>query len=471
MKQVTDVFGKVRDFVVKNKAFFISFLVLFGTYFTWWLAFFPGPMTSDSFDEWSQALTFKFTNASPYIYALVMSSLRVFGNTPAAMGLLQVLLFSLIIAIFINYAHKKGVSVWVLALTIMFFAVWPQFGIYNVTIWKDVMYSIFTLALGLSVFVYIIDKDKRNNYLLGLIAISSALVALFRFNGIIFLLVPAVIFLIFKVADVKKATILFFSTMAVYVFVAVVLFNALGVVKAPAMADGFMIKTIGGIYHLHNPNLDSFERKSFEALQPESDWKSLYNCTSQNAIVINVMKREKTGSQSPAIDPNPVEEANFHKAFYSAVLKNPQGYILDRLCQANNMLGFGSRNNFPYEDSIIWASWQPKVVEDSKAPIVKNLLEKDLQITDNVVWSRETKFVYDIFWSAWPMVIVLLIGLGISVWKKLPGLSIYVLFILFNLGTIMALAPAVDYRYIYFVYVCTPFVLALYFLEIKARKS
>jgi len=368
------------------------------------------------------------------------------------------------------YAWTRGINKKIVIFTGAFFIIWPQFGIYTVTIWKDVMYSILTLLLGFVVYLYVVDESKRNSRVVfSLIVVASALVASFRFNGLIFLFIPSLFLLLLKKMNWKRALSLFVGTIGLYLFISTILLNILNVRVVPAMMDSYMIKAIGGIYSLNQPNLSGEEEAAFLNLQPEKDWVELYDCESQNELVINVMKRKKTNSYSLGIEPNPVKEAAFHRAFYSALLKNPQGYIKDRLCLADNMLGYGSRNNFTYVAGITRAEWHPLVEERPKLPYVKQVLKNYLGWTMDVNWSLETKLRYDIFWATWPMLAVSLSAFAFSVLRKYPGLGVYSLFILINLGTILAISPAVDYRYVYFVYVCAPFIPILFLIEKNAR--
>jgi hypothetical protein len=457
---------KIKELLLGNKSFFLTFGILFVTYTTWWLAFFPGIMTSDSFDQWLGAITFKFSNGSPYLYALIMSLLRVFDNTPAPMGMLQLLLFSVIIALFINYARKKGINIIVIFLTVIFFVIWPQFGIYNVTIWKDVMYSVVTLGLGLMSFVYVSDQKVRDKpWSLYCIVIFSALVALFRFNGIIFLFVPSILFLILRTIDYKKAAKMTVLTVLLYALFANLLLGILGVRQAPAMADGLMVKAVGGIYSLKNPNLSEFERMSFEALDTETDWKKYYSCYSVNALIIDIMKDNGSDPYSPYLSPDPVVNANWHKAFWSAMLKNPLGYLKDRACQADNLLGIRKVNNFRYADKIYRSDWQPLVVEDSKLPAARDWLREYL------IWSVDGKHQSDIFWGTWLLLIFNLVAIVWSMFKRMPGLFTFTAFTLANLLLVGMSVPAIDYRYVYFVAVCTPFIPILYLIEKSISKN
>ncbi len=456
--------SKVQKFLLLNKAFIGTFMALFSVYFLWWWAFFPGIMTSDSFDQWQEVLTSHFKNASPYIYAYTMSLLRVFHNSPAPMAMFQILLFVTIISLFINYAAKKRVNGFLLLLTVAFFAVWPQFGIYSVSIWKDVMYSISTLAMGLLIAVFFADdKLKDSKVLLVSLAVAAAMVALFRHNGLPFIVLPTLALVVFRRLDQKKAGQLLGVTLLVYFFFSSFLFNVLGVQKVPAMKDGLMIKNIGGIYHLKNPDLTPAERQIFEKMTTENEWKSLYNCTSINALVYSVMRHQNTGSYSPRLVKSDADNKAWNEAFISASLRNPMGFITDRACQANNMLGITQMNNFRYTDANSRGSWHPVVNYDSLNPSLRT------ELRNYLAWSGLTQHRSYVFWATWPMVIVNLAAIFWALKKRLPGLGVYSIFILINLAIVMAVAPAIDYRYIYFVYVCTPFVPVVYLLERKQK--
>jgi len=461
---VETISSKIKNLFLLNKTFWGSFLVLFSTYFVWWWAFFPGIMTSDSYDQWQEVITFHFKNASPYIYAFIMSILRVFHDSPAPMAMFQILLFTTAISLFINYASKKGVSKFLLMVTVLFFAVWPQFGIYNVSIWKDIMYSIMTLIMGLLFVLYFLDdKAKESRWLLVSLAAATAFVALFRHNGLPFLLLPSLALAVFRTVNIKKALTLFVLTLLVYFSFSSVLFNILKVQSVPAMKDGLMIKNIGGIYHLANPNLTVQERQIFEKMSTEKEWKTYYDCTSINAMVHSVMRHEGTGSYSPRLVKSDKDNAAWQAAFVSASLRNPMGFITDRACQANNMLGILTMNNFRYADTSVRGAWHPVVNYDSKNPGLRETLREYLR------WTAETQRKSYIFWATWPMVIINLGAIAVALRKKLKGLGLYSLFILINLAIVMAVAPAIDYRYIYFVYVCTPFIPIIYLLETKRR--
>lgn len=461
----TELFQKMTSFVIRNKVFFISFAVLFAVYLVWWMAFYPAVMTSDSFEMWAEVLKFHFKNSNPFSYGLIMFLVTRIFPSPSMMALFQLTLFSAIVSYFTNYAWKRKVEPYILVLFLALFIVWPQFGVYNVTIWKDVMYAITSLAAGLMTFYFMMKREEGwGKYDLLLLSIVLAMPSLFRFNGFFFLFVPVVLLFILRVINIKKAFLILAGTLVTFFLITTVLANLIKVQQVPAMSEGLMIKAIGGVYHV-NANLTPFEKKSFEAFMPESDWRRLYDCQSANILVQRVMKLHHTNSYSPRLDPNVEEDNNFRSAFLSATLKNPQGIIYDRACLANNLLGVMKVNNFRYSDSIIRGYWQPMIKEASLWPQAKEFLKKYM------VWTTATKHRSDVFWATWPPLIALAFAGVYVIWKKLPGTILFILLILLNVSVVIALVPAIDYRYVYFVYVCTPFVPILYFIESRQKTT
>lgn len=456
---------KVTNFINKYLFLIFSFLVLVGSYIRWWLAFYPALMTADSFSHWQEATTMKLTNASPYLYSLLIAFLKVFYNSPASVSLFQLILFSVIIAGSLYYFYRKGINKYLLLGILAVYALWPQFGIYNVTVWKDVLYSFISLVLGLSVYLLFIEEKLRNNYPY-LVALSfiSALLPLLRFNGLPFVLLPAVALLFLKTLTLKRATFVLIVSVVVYLFFNNVLFGLLDVKPAPLMFEGLTMKTVGGIYHLKNPNLSEFEKKSFSYLHTESDWKSMYSCQSVNTLFYSAASSKNFTIYDKGISPDQNIVNNWHKSVATATVKNPLGYINDRLCQSVYL--FGVRTNpFKYvlENSVV--TWTPSIETNSKSPILKN------DLTNLLAWTQSSRLNNYIFWATWPLVLACFVVLVFAVMKKLWGTSTYILFMFVNLATTAMVVPAIDYRYVYFFYVCFPLLPAIYLLEKNKQLS
>lgn len=419
-------------------------------------------MSPDSMDQWREATELKFTNASPYLYALIMATLRIIHDSPSSMALFQILLITTAISLFINYCYKKGVNKFWLALIVVFYGASPQFGVYNVTIWKDVLYSDIVLFLSIVTFLFIVDKTKQTRLFLVLIALFSALAFLFRYNGIIFLFVPSLILFFTKRINLKTGLKLLSLTLMIYLFFGIFMANLLKVKPIYIAIEGITIKTVGSMYHMGNANLSDFERESFKKINSEADWANYYDCTSVNELFFDIARDKKIGIFSPAIDPNKSVVENWHKAFISALIKNPNSYIYDRACQTAYLLGVRP-NTYRFTNDISKVPWNPIVIPESKFPAAKTFFNKYLN------YSISGNLKAFVFWATWPALLFDLLAFIYALRKKALGTIIYISFIFVNTITAAVLVPAVDYRYVYFVYLCTPLIPALLLIEASVK--
>lgn len=121
-------------------------LLLTGTFAL--LLFFPGPMTSDSLDQWHQAGTGQFVDAHPLLYSLVMVAARSFSAGPAAVAMLQLVLLTAACAWLIA-ALQRATSAprWAAWLAAGIVALHPFVWLVSITLWKDVPYATCVVAL------------------------------------------------------------------------------------------------------------------------------------------------------------------------------------------------------------------------------------------------------------------------------------------------------------------------------------
>lgn len=151
----------------------------------WLLVFWPGLMSPDSIDQWSQSLSSVFNDWHPAIYAIIMRILNRIWETPAVIGLLQILCLSLVTSWGLHALWKVGVPKKVCWAMSALFAVIPLNALFSITLWKDIPYGISLFALFLMVLQIVLsDGDwlKSWKQKTGL-AVASAGVMLFRHNG------------------------------------------------------------------------------------------------------------------------------------------------------------------------------------------------------------------------------------------------------------------------------------------------
>ncbi|MCL9662829.1 DUF6020 family protein [Paenibacillus hunanensis] len=134
-----------------KKWFWIYFASIFMVYFISYLAMFPGNMTPDSLVQWNQKTFWQFTDHHPIYSTLYVAVLTAFWNSPGAVSLFQVIVFSACISIILCKFNKMGISPRINLCIALLYAISPLNLLMVNTLWKDVPY-----ALSILFFVFIL---------------------------------------------------------------------------------------------------------------------------------------------------------------------------------------------------------------------------------------------------------------------------------------------------------------------------
>ena len=150
------------------------------------LVFWPGVLSNDSFDLWGQAYSGDFNDWQSAFYAIILSFLIEIIYSPAFILVLQILFFSIIVALGLGKLYKIGVSKIVLWLISFLFAVSPLNNMQVITLWKDIPYAVFFLWLTIIMLeIFYTDGNwiqRRKNILL--LAVVAFSISIFRQNGV-----------------------------------------------------------------------------------------------------------------------------------------------------------------------------------------------------------------------------------------------------------------------------------------------
>jgi hypothetical protein len=150
----------------------------------WLLATFPGLLSSDSTDQWNQALTARFNDAHPVFHTFLIRMLSRLWETPAAIAVAQILTLGALVSWGCASLQQAGVprlAVWVTALGM---GLTPVNGTLINTVWKDIPFSLGVLALGILLFRALeLPNETRRGRFWGLLVGVSIVVMLTRHNG------------------------------------------------------------------------------------------------------------------------------------------------------------------------------------------------------------------------------------------------------------------------------------------------
>jgi hypothetical protein len=149
------------------------------------LAFFPGFLSGDSISQWRQMQTGAYVNWQPPFHTMTNWLITRIWYSPAAVCILQIVIMSSVLGWGLSVLRRLGSPAWLTWVTTIFLAISPANGIYAITLWKDILFSAFVVALTLLILHIVNSKgkwlEKRINAVV--LGVILTLVALFRQNG------------------------------------------------------------------------------------------------------------------------------------------------------------------------------------------------------------------------------------------------------------------------------------------------
>lgn len=175
-----------RKKVISKKIKYNSgiFLTMFGLMTIVLLSFYPGIITVDGKNQWEQILTGNIINNHPYFSTFFWSLLAKIWKEPTCLMVFQIGLISAIWTYICSELRtEKNFTKQILYTIVICFI--PIIFIYTITAWKDIIYSYMLILLALMFYVGIKKDFKYSIKNLIIISICLTGIALYRYNGII----------------------------------------------------------------------------------------------------------------------------------------------------------------------------------------------------------------------------------------------------------------------------------------------
>lgn len=175
-----------------------SFFILWGIIMLAWLPYFlkycPAIITPDSLNQIYQTQGINIlTNHHPvfhtFLIGIALNIGKLIGNYNVGVAIFtvfQMLALSAIFAFTLYTMSKKNINNGIKIGTFIFFAFYPIFGMYSITIWKDIPFAIVMLLFILQLVDLVYNEKEFLNSKKKIIflIISMILVIMFRNNGI-----------------------------------------------------------------------------------------------------------------------------------------------------------------------------------------------------------------------------------------------------------------------------------------------
>ena len=191
------IFERAISFLKEKDRYIFFFFVLVSLFFfsLWLLAFYPAIMTADSIGSWEQILKNSFSNWHPYVFTFYIKFLKIFYNSPASIGFFQLIVSSFLGSYIFYFLFNESRKKWTVIFSFFLFIFSVPIGLYNITIWKDIIFAHLVVMWGF-IFFFLI-KNKINNLSNSYLIILSLLLfftSTVRHNGIIFLFLIPILF-------------------------------------------------------------------------------------------------------------------------------------------------------------------------------------------------------------------------------------------------------------------------------------
>ena len=453
---ISIIFIKIKNFKDKNnhkfyklsnkKVFFFSWILIIICWIPYLIKYYPGVMTPDSILQAGQAIVYGLNSHHPMFHTLIIKVCLTIGNCindynlgVAIYSIMQMLAMSSIFAYTILYMYKKNLPQKFYIIVLVFFAIYPVFGIYSITMWKDILFAGAMLLYTIQVVELIHNTDK---YIYSIkcnivFIISVLLVVLLRNNGIyaIVLSIPIMIMALKKYW--KRLCIIYILPIVVYSIFNSFCYNIIHANKGN-VAEAFSVpmQQIARVVKYHKNELTNEEKDKINIYIPVEDVESLYDSRISDPI--------KNTFNSIAFKEN---KMSFFKLWFDLFKKYPRDYIESFLY---NSYGYW------YPDTIYWI--YATGIGNNDFGIEQTGL-KDLKLLDKLTEYRNIPVISMIYSIGFAFFIILFVIVYLIYEKKYKYILSFITIIALWITT-LASPVYCEYRYIFSIFTCLPILIS-----------
>ena len=190
----------------KRKVFWICFMIFMSIWTIVFIGMFPGTITSDSVDQYLQALgVWDLNNSHPVLMTLLLRASLIIIKNPAFFIYLQIIFFAFLLSSILSFLYEHGLSKIFIYTFSFLFSILPSSYLLVVSLWKDVIFTVSLLWMTYLVLKLVLNEKAFFKNKINFISfiISTMLVSFFRHNGI-GPFVFVIIYFIYKIIRTKN---------------------------------------------------------------------------------------------------------------------------------------------------------------------------------------------------------------------------------------------------------------------------
>jgi hypothetical protein len=424
----------------ENRAFVVALLSVLPL-FVWWLGWFPGFLSSDSFDQLGQARSFEFFNAHPALHTFVIWMVTRVWDNPGAVTLLQLLAMSGLLALAARRLTRLGVPWGLAAGTAIFVSLLPAVGSTTIALWKDVPYTLamlwaFTELLGLAG-----DRHAFWDRPWTLLRLGGALglMWLFRHNGFLTVVPLLVVLLLWSKAGRRRLLITITMVGAIVLGANFVLFPLLDVNRSAIEPGTVFISDVAASLHHEPGNFSDGELAYLESMAPRLVWNGLYDCHDSTPLVFD-----------PRFDTGPITDdpGRFQRLVAKTYLRDLDTVLGHRWCAADYLL-------WPPQPKYAYFQRPPFVMAPNEFGIEFDpISERAHSLTlDIVEWADKPQNLWLVWRPALAVWLAIAVYAGIAWRRRLRVLLLGGALLAAQTFNVAATTPAQEFRFAFGIYV------------------
>lgn len=466
--------------------FWIFFGVSFVIFFCWLLGQWPGAMTPDSLWQWLQTKTLDFQDNHPYISSIYLVVLSQIWDSPAVVAILQIILMSALGSFIFWWLGSKGLKNYIIYI---FFALWVTsipIGLFNIILWKDIPFSLLAVFWAFYCFYLYYNKKQSTKiapislHTIIILSVTLIITGFVRHNGVLFLLLIPAVFFIFKLIERKRIYLL--------VIITIFLFSILKYLAPTILGVEPMNPVFGSLSWKINPIASLFHNKLLQGDKTyySDDYERDKRIFGKMMNVDSIKKYYSPEHGGPLVvrirtDINQEDVDSINNLFYKLVIANFPAYLSDRAYLFAAMTcSFGSSiySNYIIRDDYIHSEIKSYNWVGGLTLFKYKYTPKIKQFFDLQTYIIGITGAHPLRLPIWNYLIPLFILLSaLFLYKYIPGAAMSSFIMLFQVPFIILTAAAPDFRYLYFIYIYSIFIIPigvleyLEYLKFKKEKS
>lgn len=452
---------KIKLFNTNKANFFILWGIIMLAWLPYFLKYCPAIITPDSLDQIYQTQGINvLTNHHPvfhtFIIGIALNIGKLIGNYNIGVAIFtvfQMLTLSAIFAFTLYTMSKKNINNGIKIGTFIFFAFYPIFGMYSITIWKDIPFAIAMLLFILQLVDLIYNEKKflHSRKKMIFLIISMILVIMLRNNGIYVVLLTIPFLLWFYRKNIKKLLPIAIIPVIFYLLYTGPVFKIFNIKKGSVReALSIPLQQFVRVLKDRGGELTDREKQSIYNFLPEDDIVELYDPTLSDPV--------KACFDDEYFSNNKFE---FITTWAGIVFGYPVEAVEAFLC---NNYGYW------YPEASNWVVSRVIMENELGIHTTKMIENKALDFMDKLIDNRDIpviSFIFSIGFMFWIDLICVMYIIYKKEYKKL----LIVIPILAMWLTTIASPVFCEYRYVFSMVVTLPIIIASVNMTLKENKE